>query len=70
MAERPFWVAVQKYTSSEWTVLFLLWVVSVCGLINKQSLHDTLDFLAVPCKQWSLVTHDSVCGSIEALAFM
>ena len=45
-------------------------LADVRGLVHEHSLHNPLKFLDIPHKQLSSFVQDSVCASVEALAFM
>ena len=66
----PLIAALQDYVDSGWTVRVLPWVVGARGMIRRDQLTESLEFLEIPKQKWAAMIDCTIRTAVEGLAYM
>ena len=66
----PLIAALQDYVDSGLTVCVLPWVVGARGMIRRDQLTESLEFLEIPKQKWAAMIDCTIRTAVEGLAYM
>jgi len=69
-AYEPLCDALSHYSSANWEIRILPWVVGTRGLVRQCMLNSALEFLEVPCSSRQQIIEKTVHASVTALVLM